>query len=129
MGIYRKNLKIQSILFFSFIIISINELLNEIITSETPWNNYAMLGIAAILIGWIIVIYKKEDGAVVKIEEKEYKRIRMLLYVYFFIYVVSMLLPELIHIDRLLVAIVTSILLALTATYGFILHLILLNRA
>ena len=129
MGIYRKNLKIQSILFFSFIIISINEFLNGVITAVTPWNNYLMLGIAAILIGWIIIIYKKEDGAVVKIEENEYKRIRMLLYVYFFIYVVSMLLPELINIDKLIVAIVTSILLALTATYGFILHLMLLKRA
>ncbi|MFA6801141.1 MAG: hypothetical protein WCR19_03435 [Acholeplasmataceae bacterium] len=128
MGIYRKNIKIQLILFSAFTFLGINVLVNYLLDGSAPWYNYTVLGISLLLIVWVIIIFKKQDQKIIPIEKKLYDAMRIALYSYFVIYVLNLILQSFEAIDGLILNIVTSVFLTLIALFGVILHVKLLKQ-
>lgn len=129
MGIYRKNLRIQTILFVSFIILGINVALNYFLSDVAPWYSFIILGVAIGFIVWVIMIYKSEDAMVIEIDPKDYQAIRVSLYGYFFIYVIQIIMQSFESINQMILAIVAATLLTLIAVFGLLIHLKLLSKA
>jgi hypothetical protein len=67
-------------------------------------------------------IYKKSDATVSIITEKELKFIKYLLYGYFAIYIIEIFLSNLENMNQEVLAIVTGIILMLTALVGIYTH-------
>lgn len=129
MGIYRKNLRIQSILFISFIVLGINVALNYFLAESAPWYSFIILALAIGFIVWVVLIYKSEDAMVVEIDPKDYRSIRVSLYAYFFIYVVQIIMQSFESVDQMILAIVAAALLTCIAAFGLLIHLKLLSKA
>jgi membrane protease YdiL (CAAX protease family) len=128
MGIYRKNVKMQMVLFIAFIILGVNVFLQYALNEVAPWYRYVMLGISVIFIGIIIVVYKSQDAKIIEIKQTEFKRIRILLYAYFFVYVADIVMTGIEAINQQILSIIASILLIVIAGNGFIIHSKLLNK-
>ena len=129
MGIYRRNVKIQLALFIAFIFLAVNNILNYVLTPIFSWYSIVVLVISLAFIGFVVYLYRKTDNSIITITQKEYKEIRYTLYAYFIVYIADILIESVESLDKLLLAIVSSIVLGLIATFGVILNLRLLNKA
>ncbi|QWB95671.1 hypothetical protein KHQ89_06925 [Mycoplasmatota bacterium] len=128
MGIYRKNVKMQMVLFIAFLILGINVFLQYALSEVAPWYRYVMLGVSIIFIVIIILIYKSEDQKIIEISQKDFKNIRLLLYAYFFVYVADIVMTGIAAINQQILSIVAALVLVVIAGNGFIIHAKLLNK-
>lgn len=128
MGIYRKNVKMQMVLFIAFLILGINVFLQYALSEVAPWYRYVMLGVSIIFIVIIILIYKSEDQKIIEISQKDFKNIRLLLYAYFFVYVADIVMTGIAAINQQILSIFAALVLVVISGNGFIIHAKLLNK-
>lgn len=128
MGIYRKNVLIQLLLFAAFLLLGLNVIINYYLASVAPWYNFVILGVSIILIIYVVIIYKKNDQKIIEITKKEYDEIRIALYAYFAVYILDIVLKGVESINQLVLSIVVSVVLALISVFGITLNVKLLNK-
>lgn len=128
MGIYRKNVQIQMVLFAAFLILGINVFLHYVLASIAPWYVFIILGISILFIAWAVILYRREDSKVIEITQQEVKSTRISLYAYFVVYVINIVLQSQAGINQLYLSIISAILLSGIAIFGLLVHVKLLKR-
>ncbi len=128
MGIYRKNVQIQMVLFAAFLILGINVFLHYVLADIASWYAFIILGISILFIIWAVILYRKQDSKVIEITQQEVKSTRISLYAYFVVYVINIVLQGQVSINQLYLSIVSAILLSGIAIFGLLVHVRLLKR-
>ena len=128
MGIYRKNAKMQLVLFIAFFILGLNIILEYLLSDNISWYRFVPLALAIIFIGIVIFLYKTEDSKILQIEKKEFQNIRISLYIYFFVYIAHMIMSNMQNIDQFLLNSISSVLLIVISSYGIYVHVKLLRK-
>ncbi len=128
MGSYRKNVRIQLLLFVAFLLLGLNILAGYYLEPIASWYAYIPLGIVLVLIIWGVLIFRSKDTKIIEMSQQEFKRLRTSLYAYFVVYVIDIVLESSATVDQLLLSIVVTVILSAISIYGIVLHLNLLKR-
>ncbi len=128
MNVYRKSLIVQLLMFVVFFVMAVNLIVQYYIGQSIPIYNFIILGILVLFGVGGFLIYRKASNEILVITPKEIKTIKVLLYVYLFVYIGEMLLSGLDQIPTEVVKIALGSVLMIVALIGIFIQYQLLRR-
>ncbi len=128
MNVYRKSLIVQLLMFVVFFVMAVNLIVQYYIGQSFPIYNFIILGILVLFGIGGFLIYRKASNEILVITPKEIKTIKVLLYVYLFVYIGEMLLSGLDQIPTEVVKIALGSVLMIVALIGIFIQYQLLRR-
>ena len=128
MNVYRKSLIVQLLMFVVFFVMAVNLIVQYYIGQSFPIYNFIILGILVLFGVGGFLIYRKASNEILVITPKEIKTIKVLLYVYLFVYIGEMLLSGLDQIPTEVVKIALGSVLMIVALIGIFIQYQLLRR-
>ncbi len=128
MNVYRKSLIVQLLMFVVFFVMAVNLIVQYYIGQSIPIYNFIILGILVLFGIGGFLIYRKASNEILVITPKEIKTIKVLLYVYLFVYIGEMLLSGLNQIPTEVVKIALGSVLMIVALIGIFIQYQLLRR-
>jgi len=128
MNVYRKSLIVQLLMFVVFFVMAVNLIVQYYIGQSFPIYNFIILGILVLFGVGGFLIYRKSSNEILVITPKEIKTIKILLYVYLFVYIGEMLLSGLDQIPTEVVKIALGSVLMIVALIGIFIQYQLLRR-
>jgi hypothetical protein len=118
MNVYRKSLSIQLLMFIVFFVMAVNIIIQFYVGDSFPAYSFIILGVLVLFGVGGFLYYRKATDEITVITPKELKTLKMLLYIYLFVYIGEMLLSGFDQIPTEIIKLVFGSILMIVALIG-----------